>query len=105
MLYEVITGNSAMWGVEKSRNRAAKGRLTFETANNILYITLPSGRKLCYLRPRIGENRFGGKSLIYEGMDQTTKQWRKQETVITSYSIHYTKLYEAAALPPNCPGG
>jgi len=73
-------GNSAMWGVEKSRNRAAKGRLTFETANNILYITLPSGRKLCYLRPRIGENRFGGKSLIYEGMDQTTKQWRKQET-------------------------
>lgn len=76
--YEV--GDAAMKAVEEGPCRAIRGLVTFEKANNILHVTLPSGRKLCYLRPRIGENRFGGKSLVYEGMDQTTKQWKKLET-------------------------
>lgn len=45
-----------------------------------LLIRLPSGRSLCYPRPSIGENRFGDKSIIYEGVNQTTKQWGTQET-------------------------
>lgn len=45
-----------------------------------LLVQLPSGRYLSYPRPYIGENRFGAKSICYEGLSQTTKQWGKQET-------------------------
>lgn len=43
-------------------------------------ITLPSGRKLYYIDPAVGENRWGGSSLSYMGMDQTTKKWKRIET-------------------------
>ena len=43
-------------------------------------ITLPSGRKLFYINPKIGTNRFGGKSITYWGMDQTSKKWKEIET-------------------------
>lgn len=43
-------------------------------------ITLPSGRKLYYIDPAVGENRWGGTSLSYMGMDQTTKKWKRLET-------------------------
>ena len=78
--YEV--GNAALRAVEHGPCRAIRGLVSFEKANNVLYIILPSGRKLCYVRPTIGDNRFGGrgKALTYEGMDQTTKQWKKIET-------------------------
>lgn len=48
--------------------------------NDIFKITLPSGRNLCYLHPRLKPNKFGGTSLTYEGMDQTTKKWCRQDT-------------------------
>lgn len=54
--------------------------IKFFTANNVLYIELPSGRRLCYLRPRVELSKFGNDCLTYEGMDQTTKQWGKQDT-------------------------
>lgn len=47
---------------------------------NILFIQLPSGRKLSYLRPKIKINKFGKQALTYEGMNQTTKQWGVQDT-------------------------
>ena len=43
-------------------------------------ITLPSRRKLYYIDPSTGENRWGGASLSYMGMDQTTKKWKRIET-------------------------
>lgn len=43
-------------------------------------ITLPSGRKLYYIDPAVGETRWGGSSLSYMGMDQTTKKWKRIET-------------------------
>lgn len=43
-------------------------------------ITLPSCRKLYYIDPAVGENRWGGSSLSYMGMDQTTKKWKRIET-------------------------
>ena len=43
-------------------------------------ITLPSGRKLFYINPKIGTNRFGGESITYWGMGQTSKKWKEIET-------------------------
>lgn len=43
-------------------------------------IELPSGRKLYYVSPSTGENRWGGTSLSYMGMDQSTKKWKRIET-------------------------
>lgn len=43
-------------------------------------ITLPSGRKLFYNAPQIGENQWGNPSISYMGMDQTTKKWKRIET-------------------------
>lgn len=45
----------------------------------MLYITLPSSRQLCYVKPQIGENRFGGESITYMGMDMT-KHWSRVES-------------------------
>jgi DNA polymerase len=41
---------------------------------------LPSGRRIAYQQPEIGENRFGDKSLVYIGVNQTTRQWTQLET-------------------------
>lgn len=45
-----------------------------------LTITLPSGRKLFYVDPAIGENRWGNPSISYAGVDQTSKKWKRIET-------------------------
>lgn len=52
----------------------------FHVAKGILWITLPSGRQLCYAKPRIGKNRFGSTSILYDGINQTTRKWEVQET-------------------------
>lgn len=46
----------------------------------IFFIELPSKRRLAYLRPAIRNNKYGSPTLWYEGMDQTTKKWCKQQT-------------------------
>ncbi len=53
--------------------------LQFYKSMGILMIRLPSGRSLCYPKPAIGTNRFGNESITYEGLNQTTKQWGKQD--------------------------
>lgn len=45
-----------------------------------LTIKLPSGRKLYYAEPRMGQNRFGSPSILYLGQNQTTKKWEPIET-------------------------
>lgn len=52
-------------------------RFTYESG--FLFITLPSGRRLAYVKPRIGENRFGGESVTYEGIGNT-KKWERLES-------------------------
>lgn len=52
----------------------------FKWNKGLLWITLPSGRSLCYATPGIGKNRFGGDSITYWGINQTTRKWEKQET-------------------------
>lgn len=54
--------------------------IAFSFEGGHLYACLPAGRKLCYLHARIGKNRFGSPSLLYDGMDQTTKKWGEMET-------------------------
>ena len=44
-----------------------------------MFVTLPSGRKLAYVKPKIGENRFGGEAVTYEGSG-TQKKWLRLET-------------------------
>ena len=67
--------NAAMTAVrEKARVRL--GRLTFHCRSGMLFITLPSGRKLCYVKPRIQTNRFGGDGLTYEGVGESKKRIR-----------------------------
>ena len=54
--------------------------ISFVREAGILFIGLPSGRRIAYVKPEIGENRFGGKSITYMGMDQTSKKWTRLET-------------------------
>ena len=44
-----------------------------------MFISLPSGRKLSYIKPRITENQFGGESVTYEGTG-TAKRWERLES-------------------------
>ena len=53
--------------------------LKFSCRNGMLFITLPSGRKLAYVKPRIGENRFGGECVTYEGIGGV-KKWERLES-------------------------
>lgn len=55
------------------------GCLEFTVKNGMLFITLPSGRKLAYVQPRIGMNQFGGESVTYMGID-ATKKWNRIES-------------------------
>ncbi|GAB1462197.1 DNA polymerase [Pedobacter sp.] len=54
--------------------------IRFLVERGILFIELPSKRRLAYLKPNLKPSKFGGLSLTYEGMNQTTKQWGVQDT-------------------------
>lgn len=77
------------YSLEKAAKKAIKnkgvakdehGGVTFEWDRGQLFMHLPSGRKLCYVRARIGTNRFGNESIVYEGVNQETRKWELQET-------------------------
>ena len=53
--------------------------ITFACASGMLFITLPSGRNLAYAKPRIGDNRFGGESVLYDGVGPT-RRWERIES-------------------------
>ena len=50
--------------------------IIFSARNGMLFITLPSDRSLAYVKPKIGENRFGGGCITYEGVGGT-KKWER----------------------------
>lgn len=69
------------WAVDSAVKKAIRTRgqtethgLTFTYQSGFLFITLPSGRRLAYVKPRIGENQFGGESVVYRGLNQQ-KKW------------------------------
>lgn len=53
--------------------------ITFSCRSGMLFITLPSGRKLAYVKPKIGTNKFGGDCITYEGIG-TAKKWERQDS-------------------------
>ncbi|RMI73769.1 DNA polymerase [Streptococcus iniae] len=74
------------WDVDKAVKQAVKENiktethgLTFLVKSGLLRITLPSGRVLSYVKPKIGENQFGGESILYEGVG-TGKKWDRIES-------------------------
>ena len=71
------------WAVDRAVMDAVARRTTtkthgiiFSARNGMLFITLPSGRSLAYVKPKIGENRFGGDCITYEGVGGT-KKWER----------------------------
>lgn len=62
---------------EKQKTKV--GKLIFEYKSGILFITLPSGRKLSYVKPRMAVNKFGRDGLTYEGISEN-KKWSRIET-------------------------
>ncbi len=74
------------WSVDRAVKTAVKMRHSAEThgirfiyKSGMLFIELPSGRRLCYVKPRIGENKFGGESVTYEGVG-AAKKWERIES-------------------------
>ena len=53
--------------------------LTFSCRSGMLFITLPSGRNLAYVKPKVGTNKFGGECITYEGVG-ATKKWERLES-------------------------
>lgn len=78
--------NSAAAEAISTGSSVGVGRLLvsceYDAVHEVEYLTvlLPSGRKLYYNSPQIGENKWGGPSISYMGMDQTTKKWKRIET-------------------------
>lgn len=77
------------WDVDSAAKNAIKtggtvkikqGSLAFKRKHGALFIELPSGRHLVYIKPEIGENRFGGESILYQGMEQGSRKWGRLET-------------------------
>ena len=74
------------WDVDRAVKDCIRQRVPTEThglrfayRSAMLFITLPSGRKLAYVKPRIGENQFGGESVTYMGVSGT-KKWERLES-------------------------
>ena len=74
------------WDVDAAVKTAVSMRTTSEThgikfvwRSGMLFIYLPSGRRLCYVKPKMGQNKFGGDSITYEGVG-STKKWERLES-------------------------
>lgn len=74
------------WAVDKAVMEAVRYKhtttdygLTFSCRSGMLFITLPSGRKLAYVKPRVGTNKFGGECITYEGIG-STKKWERLDS-------------------------
>lgn len=79
------------WDVDRCVKQAIKTHLPQETRgirflwqSGMLFIRLPSGRRLSYVKPGIGENKFGGESVTYEGIG-ATKKWERLESYGTKF--------------------
>ena len=74
------------WDVDRAVKTAITQRIPMEVRSirffyksGMLFIQLPSGRRLSYVKPRIGINQFGGESVTYEGVG-ATKKWERIES-------------------------
>jgi len=75
------------WNIDAAAQEAiTTGRITdahnitFSVESGILFVGLPSGRRLAYIRPTVEAGKFGRDQIFFYGMDQTTKKWTKIDT-------------------------
>lgn len=78
--YWNIVNDSAIEAVKERKPIKMWPGITFRMEKGILFIDLPSGRSLSYLRPQVIKGNYDKDALVYEGMNQTTKQWGRQDT-------------------------
>jgi DNA polymerase len=81
------------WDVDHAVKEAVKCKhatssygLTFFCRSGMLFIRLPSGRNLAYVKPRVGTNKFGGECITYEGVG-ATKKWER----LSSYGLKFVE--------------
>ena len=81
------------WDIDRAVKTTVKQRihtevhcLKFDYKSGFLFMTLPSGRRLAYVKPRMGVNQFGSESVTYEGVG-ATKKWERLE----SYGPKFTE--------------
>ena len=74
------------WEIDSAAMNAVKYHMDGEVCgvrfcyqSGMLFITLPSGRRLSYVKPRLGTNQFGSECITYEGIG-STKKWERLET-------------------------
>ena len=74
------------WAVDRAVMEAVRYKhtttdygLTFSCRSGMLFITLPSGRRLAYVKPKVGTNKFGGECITYEGIG-STKKWERLDS-------------------------
>ena len=74
------------WAVDRAVMEAVRYKhtttdygLTFSCRSGMLFITLPSGRTLAYVKPKVGTNKFGGECITYEGIG-STKKWERLDS-------------------------
>ena len=74
------------WEIDRAAMNAVKYHMNGEVDNihfcyqsGMLFITLPSGRRLSYIKPKLGTNQFGSECITYEGVG-STKKWERLET-------------------------
>lgn len=76
--------SAAVTAVETGAPQTVKPGISFYVRNSVLFVELPSGRKLSYMRPKVEtkENAMGfmSKELTYEGVNQTKKTWQREKT-------------------------
>lgn len=87
------------WDVDRCVKKTVKERVPTETngiqfryQSGMLFISLPSGRQLSYVKPRMGENRFGGESVTYEGIGGT-KKWERIESYGPKFVENIVQAY------------
>ena len=103
------------YAADRAAKKAVKDKTTTEThgikfsfESGMLFITLPSGRRLAYVKPRIGVNDFGSDCVLYEGVG-TAKRWDKIESSPGKWVENITQavsrdlLYHAMQTLRHCP--
>ena len=74
------------WDVDRAATTCVRDRVTAEThgirflyQSGMMFIVLPSGRRLVYVKPKMGVNRYGSESVTYEGVGEQ-KKWLRLES-------------------------
>jgi DNA polymerase len=70
---------AAKAAIDDHKMHVIQQNVSFSYRNGNLYITLPSGRSLCYFGARLKEGKYGDQ-IVYKGVNQTTKKWEDTET-------------------------